>query len=300
MWGSDVSSLLSDSGILLTSLSDPTQMLGHFSQAGAPPMPSQAVSLPSADGPGQESIWLDSFEDHLTMAIATKSWEDAVSQVEKGEHIACEESLHLMLTSHSARLHIANPAAKASTTSLNARLSKLIKHLVSEIVYDLSDPNIKRSQVVRLVALLNALEEGELGRDTFLAARKALLQKRIRMIGFDGDIYLYINELGLVTFTILKHTSEWFLAAFKENRMASGSFGLDTFGNAIRLKPSRPCHIGLSEWLQEQVEQFADTFRRQVHDSTISQDTVDQCLRVTATHNRKVRRRIISLSPSTR
>jgi hypothetical protein len=125
----------------------------------------------------------------------------------------------------------------------------LSKRLVSEIVYDLSDPNVKRSQVVRLAALLNALDEGELARDTFLAARKILLQKRIRMIGFDGDIYMYINELGLVTFTILKHTSEWFLAAFKENRMASGmcliclKIGNGTHNSLLPI-PHRPQRVG--------------------------------------------------------
>jgi hypothetical protein len=113
-------------------------------------------------------------------------------------------------------------AGKSSAISLTSRLNTLSKDLTSELAYDLSEPSIKRSQVVRLVSLLTALNESELARDTFLAARKILLQRRIRMIGFDGNVFTYINELGLVTFTILKNTSEWFLAAFKENRMASG------------------------------------------------------------------------------
>ncbi len=110
-------------------------------------------------------------------------------------------------------------------SSLTMRLAKLAKRLATELAYDLSDPNIRKSQVIRLVGLLATLEEHELARDTFLAAREDLLKKRVRSIGLEGDIYVYINELGLVTFTLLKHTSEWYTASFKENRMASGGSG---------------------------------------------------------------------------
>lgn len=61
------------------------QMLGQLSAQGAPPVPSLPASLSRPAASGLDTTWLDSFEDQLTMAIATKSWEDAVSQVEKGE-----------------------------------------------------------------------------------------------------------------------------------------------------------------------------------------------------------------------
>jgi hypothetical protein len=41
--------------------------------------------------------------------------------------------------------------------------------------------------------------------------------------------------------------------------------------------------------MQEQVEHFADIFRRQVYGPSISQDVVDSAVRITAVHNRKVR-----------
>lgn len=77
--------------------------------------------------------------------------------------------------------------------------------------------------MAKLAAFLIRLEESTLARNTFLTARKTLLQQRIRMITYQGDIPLYVNELGLVTFTIIKHTAEWYLLAFKENGMASGA-----------------------------------------------------------------------------
>lgn len=33
---------------------------------------------------------------------------------------------------------------------------------------------------------------------------------------------MYISELAMVCFTLIKNTCEWYMAAFKDNRMASG------------------------------------------------------------------------------
>lgn len=41
-------------------------------------------------------------------------------------------------------------------------------------------------------------------------------------------------------------------------------------------------------WAKQQIETFVDLFKRQVDASNISQSTVDECLHVTATQNRKV------------
>lgn len=46
--------------------------------------------------------------------------------------------------------------------------------------------------------------------------------KRVRAIRAEGDISIYISELAIVCFTIIRHTSDWYMSAFKENRMASG------------------------------------------------------------------------------
>lgn len=34
---------------------------------------------------------------------------------------------------------------------------------------------------------------------------------------------MYISELAMVCFTLIKNTCEWYMAAFKDNRMASGA-----------------------------------------------------------------------------
>jgi hypothetical protein len=103
-----------------------------------------------------------------------------------------------------------------------ARLETLEKELIGQVAYDLSNPTIKRSACVKLVAHLVNLEQPQLASQNFLAARHGLLQQRSRMISYLGDVPAYISELGVVVFTILKHTADWYLTAFHENRMISG------------------------------------------------------------------------------
>lgn len=52
------------------------------------------------------------------------------------------------------------------------------------------------------------------------------MRKRARQIKFEGDISMYISELAMVCFTLIKNTCEWYMAAFKDNRMASGELFL--------------------------------------------------------------------------
>ena len=46
--------------------------------------------------------------------------------------------------------------------------------------------------------------------------------------------------------------------------------------------------LGFITWAKEQIETFADLFRRQVYATTIEDGIADECIRVTASHNRKV------------
>lgn len=48
--------------------------------------------------------------------------------------------------------------------------------------------------------------------------------------------------------------------------------------------------IGFVTWAKEQIETFADMFRRQVYAPNIAEGVADECIRVTASHNRKVSR----------
>ncbi len=47
--------------------------------------------------------------------------------------------------------------------------------------------------------------------------------------------------------------------------------------------------LGFVTWAKDQIETFADMFRRQVYAPTIEEGVAEECIRVTASHNRKVR-----------
>ena len=94
------------------------------------------------------------------------------------------------------------------------------------LLNDLSNPAIRKSGVVRTTNWLLRLGLGERARETFLTARGALIKRRTRQIKFEGDISLYISELAMVSFTMIKNSCEWYMAAFKDNSMASGEFRL--------------------------------------------------------------------------
>lgn len=104
-----------------------------------------------------------------------------------------------------------------------AKLDQRTHELVSALLHDLSDHAIRKSGVVRTTTWLLRLGQGERARETFLSARGRLVRKRARQIKFEGDISMYISELAMVCFTLIKNTCEWYMAAFKDNRMASGT-----------------------------------------------------------------------------
>jgi hypothetical protein len=125
-----------------------------------------------------------------------------------------------------ARGYLSTPLAKSlPDSSISVRLSTLTRELVDQISNDLADPDVRKSEVIDLTSFLTRLGEGQAARDAFLRARKELLGRRTRMIGYHGDVPTYISELAIVTFTILKHTSDWYLAAFQDNNMVSGKSG---------------------------------------------------------------------------
>lgn len=102
------------------------------------------------------------------------------------------------------------------------KLDQRTAELVSALLQDLSDHSIRKSGVIRTTAWLLRLAQGEKARETFLAGRGTLVRKRARQIKFEGDISMYISELAMVCFTLIKNSCEWYMAAFKDNRMASG------------------------------------------------------------------------------
>lgn len=97
---------------------------------------------------------------------------------------------------------------------------------------------------------------------------------------------MYISELAMVCFTLIKNTCEWYMAAFKDNSMASGALPLPyttTFSADIA------GGTGFVRWASEQVEIYAETFRRQVYGADQNGKVIEESLEVTKAHGAMVR-----------
>jgi hypothetical protein len=163
--------------------------------------PLSTIGVSMADN--KDLRWIDEYGDDLTMAIATRDWDEAVKLMEKGQ--ALQKS-----------------ASGTAHDLIASRLESLRPPLLTQMLYDLSSPDIRKTPAARLVFLLTRLDASDAARDTFLQTRRQVMLKRIRSIRCEGDTSIYISELGIVCFTVIRHTSDWYMSAFKENRMASG------------------------------------------------------------------------------
>ncbi|GAA5976546.1 hypothetical protein JCM10908_005539 [Rhodotorula pacifica] len=233
---------------------DPSSLRGYRSDfdptlADSDFDPVAALGL-SESSSARDLSWIGDFSDELAVSISTREFETAVSLVERGKSILPQ------LAGHSHVSHL-----------FRSKLDDRTDSLVSVLLNDLSNPAIRKSGVVRTTNWLLRLGLGERARETFLTARGALVKRRTRQIKFEGDISLYISELAMVSFTMIKNTCEWYMAAFKDNSMASG----------------------FVRWASEQVEVYAETFRRQVYGVDQDGRVVEESLEMTKAHGAMLR-----------
>ena len=180
----------------------------------------------------------------------------------------------------------ADPHASAMFRS---KLDQRNAELVAALLNDLSDHAIRKSAVVRTTSWLLRLGQGEMARETFLTGRGTLVRKRARQIKFEGDISMYISELAMVCFTLIKNTCEWYMAAFKDNRMASGELALSSHSiGGDTADGGAPA--GFVRWAAEQVETYAEMFRRQVYGADQDGKVIEESLEVTKSHGAMVSR----------
>ncbi|VDB87561.1 unnamed protein product [Peniophora sp. CBMAI 1063] len=191
----------------------------------------------------RDARWAADFTDDLTVAIALREWERAVALVEQGE------------------------SKQAVTPALQSKLAPLTASLTASLLQALSSPHNTKQPVVRIIHLLVRLHAGAAARTTFLSARAEAIKRLIRMIRFEGQAGVYVNDLAVVVFTAVKHTADWYLAAFKDNADASA----------------------LVEWARAQVEGFASAFRRQVFGGGLSERAVaEEAVAIALLQHRKL------------
>ena len=170
-------------------------------------------------------------------------------------------------------------------STLGAKLAPLKASLTAALIHSLSALDNRKTVVVKLISYLLRLGAGPAARSTLLAARSEVTKKRVRMIRFEGAVEQYINDLAVVVFTGIKHTADWFLASFKENDMASGTF---TAYSSASIWILRNTGIAFIDWAKFQIQDFATMFRKQVYTSDVDPKTVEDALAITYTQSKKV------------
>ena len=183
----------------------------------------------SFGGDGEESIdlaWIQERMDDLDQRIAHREYASAVRSIFKG------------------RALVASAGAEDLTAELTSlRLDERAERLASMVSLELADESSKTRIVKELVSYLVGVGYTDLARETFLNARSELIKKLTKGVLFEGEISLYISDLALVHFTLIKNTAQIYTHAFTAPQEASG----------------------LVAWSKLEVESFADLFNRQLY-----------------------------------
>jgi hypothetical protein len=129
---------------------------------------------------------------------------------------------------------------------------------------------------------LNRLGHAPAARAVFLSARSAALKSQVRAIKFDGSVTTYIHDLAMVMFMSIKNTADWFLAAFKENEVAS----CESY-NAWEVA-AIDCLSAFVDWAKGQIEVYAEMFRTQVFTPDVDAKTVEECVNISHQQSKKV------------
>ncbi|POW04601.1 hypothetical protein PSHT_11157 [Puccinia striiformis] len=149
---------------------------------------------------------------------------------------------------------------------LEGRIETRAQELVDRLLAELAETSVKKAQLVRTVTLLGRLAGPsapvERAKETFLAMRSELVRKQIGQIKFEGDLALWSSQTSFVLFTLVKNTCEWYMTAFKDNRLASG----------------------FVKWAVDQLDLFGEIFRRQVYEGEEDPWTIQESISVTKAH----------------
>ncbi|RHZ84480.1 hypothetical protein Glove_81g62 [Diversispora epigaea] len=189
---------------------------------------------------------IEEIGDRLEVHMATRDFEEAVESIEKAKSILSNVS-----------------SDPSKLDAIRTKMENRVVRLSRAISRDLTNPDVKKSQVQKYVKWLLRLGYGEQARELFLVARSENIRLRTKQLKFEGDIPQYINELSLVYFTLIKNTCDWYNAAFRDMRMASG----------------------LVKWAQEEMQHYSNMFRRQVYSLHVRDEKiVEKCLGYSREH----------------
>ncbi|CAO1621793.1 unnamed protein product [Sympodiomycopsis kandeliae] len=187
--------------------------------------------------------WMNDWSDTLAVDIALRRWSEATDKVLKGKGVLSTytplDPIYELLSTH---------------------LKKHTSSLVSALLQSIQSGTLRKQSLINLSSHLTQLGYSSVARQVFLQSRTELLSRRKRNIKFEGDVELYISELSMVVFGMIRNTSEWFMASWKEISMASN----------------------FVQWALKELHSFAINFKRQAHSHNQNSDLemINRCTHV--------------------
>jgi hypothetical protein len=164
--------------------------------------------------------------DEVSVGIACRRYEEAIEHVERARGMMTEWA-----AGEAGAGEVANP--------LEGRIEARAQELADRLLAELAETSVKKAQLVRTITLLGRLAGPsapvERAKETFLTMRSELVRRQIGQIKFEGDLALWVSQTSFVLFTLVKNTCEWYMTAFKDNRLASGPSSLALHPNPTQL-----------------------------------------------------------------
>ncbi|KAJ2008439.1 exocyst complex component exo84 [Coemansia thaxteri] len=178
----------------------------------------------------------DEMLDALDIHIARREFNDATTLVQR-------------LKRQQRELPKPAPPVIRATDAHVAELARLI-------LTDLLIPCSPRKQVAANVSLLHRLGWDKEAKEAFLASRSATIKNRTRQLKLEGNTRLYIRELAIVYFRLIRNTCEWYSGLFADPTMISA----------------------LIAWVRQEMAGYAVIFRRHVFHDMQKFQVIASCL----------------------
>ncbi|PVU93917.1 hypothetical protein BB561_002942 [Smittium simulii] len=145
-----------------------------------------------------------------------------------------------------------NTIYKQKAEDVTKREEELVKLILMEIMAPCAPKNI----LAEKIKLLTHLGWGKEAKDAFLKSRSATIKYRSRQLKLEGNISMYIRELAVVCFRLIRNTCDWYPVFIEDQSMASA----------------------LISWVQNEMTRYATIFRRQVFQSLQSFEVISNCI----------------------
>lgn len=200
----------------------------------------------TVEGQPRTLRWIESQMDELDEQIAHRKFESAVAAIGK-------------LRSLVQPLAKSNPFA---STLVDLKIDDRASRLASVIVSNLTARSAHKPAIKASTLWLVKLGFEDLAREAFLDARSTVIKHRTRQVRFDGDVAMYISQVALAQFTLIKNTVEIYNTCF-EPRIASA----------------------LISWISGHVSAYVEILHVQLQALAPESKVYSDCLEITQIHS---------------